>query len=300
MTVNCYRSTDAGSPVLTGQQGSLEALLLSCLVSGYNLKSPAGWSNPYFNAFNNSVFKAGVGGNEFYFRLTDDYLNHENIALISGFASMSDLDTGTERTPSITQSAYGVGILKSDSIDATGRGWIVLANHKIVYLFINHSSSSDFVDAEGFCFGEFNSFKSGDLFNCIVTGRDPTDYTIANTTNFGSYSAINTSIAYNYLMRSYTGVGTSIACGKHADTSKNGLPFPNLVDGNLFLAPVYVHESGSQAVRGILPGLWHICHPASYFNTGDTFSGNGTLLGKEFLIVKVKNRVFALEISDTW
>ena len=300
MSVYCYRSTDAGSPVLTGEVGSLEALLISCLVTGYNLKTPAGWTNPYFDAFSNSAFKAGVGGNEFYVRIADDVDSHANLAYLSGFATMTDIDTGTERTPSVTQNAYGVSILKSATQDATGRGWIILASHQMVYMFINHSSSSDYTEAEGFCFGEFKSFKDLDTDNFIIAGRDPLDYTTSNTDKFGTFTSVDTAIDYNYLMKSYTSIGSSVACGKHADTSKDGLPFPNLVDGNLFLAPVFVHESGNLSVRGVLPGLWHICHPASYFTTGDTFTGNGALAGKEFLIVKVKGRAFALETSDTW
>jgi hypothetical protein len=44
MTVRVYRSTDASAPVLTGQVGSLTALLDAVLVNGYGALSAAGWT----------------------------------------------------------------------------------------------------------------------------------------------------------------------------------------------------------------------------------------------------------------
>jgi hypothetical protein len=44
MTVRVYRSTDASAPVLTGQVGSLTALLDAVLVNGYGALTAAGWS----------------------------------------------------------------------------------------------------------------------------------------------------------------------------------------------------------------------------------------------------------------
>jgi hypothetical protein len=44
MTVRVYRSTDASAPVLTGQVGSLTALLDAILVNGYGALTAAGWT----------------------------------------------------------------------------------------------------------------------------------------------------------------------------------------------------------------------------------------------------------------
>src|SRR5438309_11659795 len=44
MTVRVYKSTDASAPALTGQVGSLTALLDAILVNGYGTKTAAGWT----------------------------------------------------------------------------------------------------------------------------------------------------------------------------------------------------------------------------------------------------------------
>ena len=303
MSVQTYLASDSGALYLTGQVGSLENILISCLVAGYGSKQPAGWTNPYYDGLHNSVLKAEPLGNEFYLRLNDGYTGYENIMVMCGFSKMTALNTGDDATPSAVQSPFGVGVLKSITKDAIARGWMIVANNKFFYLFINHNSSSNFATADGYCFGEFISFRDinldPDKFNLIISGRSPTDYN--NVSNsFGTFSPTNESIPNHWLMRSYTQVGSSILCGKHSDTSKDLLPFPNPVDGNLFLSPVFVTEPTINCVRGRLPGLWNVCHNGAYFNHGDTFNGNGALAGKSFMIVKCNGRTYALETSDTW
>lgn len=298
-SVNVYQASDNGALFLTGQAGKLHDILSSVLVTGYGSKPSAGWTNPYFDSSYNSVFKSEQVGNEFYLRINDGNTGNENVMLMAGFSEMTGLNSGIDQTPSVIPNPYGVGVLKSITKDSAARGWMIVANYKFFYLFINHNSSSNFESAEGYCFGEFISFREMDYYNLFISGRSGSDYT--NTSDFfGRYCATNEFLPNHHLMRSYTQVGSSILCGKHSDTSKNMLPFPNPVDGNLFLSPVFVTEPTLNCVRGRLPGLWHVCHSGSYFNHGDTFNGNGTMAGRTFIIAKVNGRTYAVETSDTW
>jgi hypothetical protein len=299
MSVHTFTASDTGALFLTGEAGSLHNILLSSLVTGYGSKQPAGWLNPYTDSAFNSVLKAAPLGNEFYLRINDSNYSHENIMLMSGFSSMTDLNSGENATPSAISKPLGIGVLKSKTKDTTARGWIIIANHKFAYLFIDHNGG-DFNAAEGYCFGEFISLRQSDAFNFLVTGRDAEDYSNFVSSSFASFSLTDVSVPNHYLMRSYTQIGSSIACGKHSDTSKDKLPFPNPVDGNLIMSSVFITEPASNCIRGRLPGLWNVCHDAAYFNTGDTFNGNGALYGRTFMIVKVNTRVYAIETSDTW
>src|SRR5574337_1555206 len=94
MTVNVYRSSDASAPVLTGQAGSLITVLDACLISGYGSKSPAGWVKPY-SGTNLAAYRAATG-NQFYFRVDDSGTVE---ARISGYETMSDVNTGTGQFP---------------------------------------------------------------------------------------------------------------------------------------------------------------------------------------------------------
>ena len=71
MTVRVYSSTDASAPVLTGQVGSLIAVLDACLVNGYGTKTAAGWTKPFADASNTAVYRSGSGSRAF-FRFFDD------------------------------------------------------------------------------------------------------------------------------------------------------------------------------------------------------------------------------------
>src|SRR5574337_1914064 len=98
MTVNVYRSSDASAPVLTGQAGSLITVLDACLISGYGSKSPAGWAKPY-SGTNLAAYRAATG-NRFYFRVDDSGTVE---ARISGYETMSDVNTGTGQFPTTAQ-----------------------------------------------------------------------------------------------------------------------------------------------------------------------------------------------------
>jgi hypothetical protein len=300
MTVSTFRSIDYGAPVLNGEFGAFFNVLNTCLVTGYAANGGAGWTNPYFDAQNNYVLRTGLPGYGFCLRIADQYTDHANFAVMAGFSSMTGLNVGEDCTPTVLQSLYGVGLCKSITANTVARNWLIVANQRFFYLFICADGSSDFTTAEGYCFGQFDSFRVDDEFNCILIGRDPVDFSIGNYSYFANSGATNAAIGKHWLMRSYTQIGAAVPCGKHYDISKTALPFPNLVDGNLYLSPVFITESTLNCVRGKLPGLWAICHNKSYFNHGDVFTGNGDLAGKTFMVVKVYNGAFALETSDTW
>ena len=301
MTVKVFRAADPNAPILNGQVGTLTTVLYQCLVTGYGITESAGWTMPFFDNLENSVFRPGLPNNGFHLRLNDKITSYSNYAVMAGYLNMTDLNAGSDATPSATVNSLGVGIRKSTISSSLARDWTIIANHRFIYLIINTDGSSNYNKAECFCFGQFDSFKDGDLYNCLISGRNPTDYNNSLESDLFSLSKpTNESISDSHLMRSYTQLGSSVIFGKHFDTSKKLLPFPNTVDGNLFLSPVYIHEPQANSVRGKFPGLWNVCHNKDFFNHGDTFSGNGLLNGKTFMIIKVKNAAFAIEISDTW
>ena len=301
MSVCTFRSIDYGAPVLKGEFGCLFDVLNTCLVTGYAANGGAGWTNPYFDTQDNNVLKSGLPGNGFCLRIADQYTDHANFGVIAGFSSMTGLNAGEDCTPTVLQSLYGVGVCKSFTVGSAIRDWLVIANQRFFYLFICGSNTADFSTTEGYCFGEFDSFKSADAFNCIITGREPTNFSVGSDYSYFATSGSTISFINNHwLMRSYTQIGTAVPCGQHYDISKALLPFPNPVDGNLYLSPVFITEPNMNCVRGKFPGLWAICHNKSYFNHGDTFTGNSVLTGKTFMVVRVYGNVFALETSDTW
>lgn len=300
-----YRSTDGSAPVLTGQVGSLVALLDACLVNGYGSKAAAGWTKS-FSGTNKAVYRAPVGVRH-YLRIQDDGPVAANEVRMHGYETMSDVDTGTGIFPTSGQSSFGLICRKSDTTDSTAQAWVIAGDDRTFYLFSN---------SMGYMFGEIYSLGTEDAHRTMLVGRGSENQNLAASGiyNLGSLagnllvSSGGTSIAA-YMPRSYTGLGASEPIRMHGDDVKSGsntyagnnLVFPSPVDGGLYISPVWVHENN--VIRGRLRGLFQPLHPPSSFAVGDTFSGVGDFAGKTFEFIAgskhVNAGIYVLETSDT-
>lgn len=328
MAPTVYKSTDASAPVLTGQVGSLLAVLDAVLVIGYGAKAAAGWSKPFANSANKGCYRIG-GGSLLNLTVDDSGPNATSgarEAQCRGFETLSSVSAGTGAFPTTTQLASGIIIRKSATADATANPWVIVADALTAYVFID---TKDFTGYGGFMFGDIYSLKSGDAYRCMIIGRtvaasqlDSDDHlqdlfapAIAAANLTGHYMPRNTQ---GDLQSSAT-IGAA-QVGKHAadgvkstnlllattDRMGNGMVmYPNPYDGSIMLSRVWVHEGAKEMiVRGRLRGFWDFLHPASVpVNDGDTFSGQGDLNGKTFVIVKPVadgDGLYVLETSNTW
>lgn len=300
MAAYVYHGTDANAPILSSVLGSVIGVLDGCLCTGYNSRPTPNWTIPYYSGNDRAVFKTGTGSNSRYFQINDNLVGLENLATIIGYEAMTGLDVGFNPFPTTIQAPDGSFILKSLTKDGLVKNWIVLANSKICYLIINSDSSSVFENATVTVFGDFISYNSSvDLYNTLLIYRN---HQANNPSLYDNYftdvCTISNLLNNHVAVRSYTGLGGSKFLGKHFDTNKKDILFPNPIDGSLAMSPIFITEVG--VLRGYLPGIWQLCPNKSNFQHGDVFEGTGTLSGKLFEICKIKNSCIALEISDTW
>jgi hypothetical protein len=332
-TVTVYRSTDGSAPSLTGAVGSLVTVLNDCLVVGYGSQSAAGWTNPYNSGGNKAVFRnSAVDGTGLYLNVDDNGTTTAKEAYMTGFETMSAFNTGTNQFPTSAQLNIGsnpagsVVCRKSTTADSTARAWTVIADDTCFYLF---TESGDFTNPTGaFCFffGDIFSYKSSDAYRCMIIGRTTANSSAATiewvpALATGTTTGLATAVSGHYMDRSWTGVGGSLAVGKHSDLFKTGwgnttgvfmglnqnaayFPYPNGPDGGLYLAPAWVHHSS--AVRGYMKGCWNPLHTTP-LNHNDTYSGTGNLAGKSFVVQNVQYANAAgnlaqihIETSSTW
>lgn len=311
-----YKSSDPSAPTLSGTVGDLINLLDKCLVAGYGSKAAAGWTKPYTGT-NRASFKQGAGSG-LYLRVADDAPVTAKEARITGYRTMSDVNTGTVPFPDATQGIGGLAYIcarKSATANATTRDWIVVADARTVYVFILTGDIAGVYLT--FAFGDIYTLLTGDLYNCIIIGRILEDS--ANTgIGLGVLRHDGTLLANDghFMADSYTGVANSIAIGKHSDYAKLGFssqyapfssqyaPFPNPADGAAILSRVWVHQTGKD-LRGRLRGIWCPCHVVGSFADGSTLIGTGELAGKTFyFIYNVQSQsggsgVIAIETSNS-
>lgn len=328
MTVRLYKSTDASAPSLTGQVGSLVALLDAVLVNGYGSQTAAGWTKAY-SATNKASYRMVTSGNTgFYLDVDDSAPTTAKEARMRGYEVMTALATGTNAFPTVAQSSFGVVCRKSNTADATARPWYCVADGSVFYLFVDTGDFTLPAYSMAFTFGDFFSYKSGDAYNCQIQGR-----IAENDSSNGSERLPLLECGWNmfggvatrtgqYLARVWTGTGGSTVFYKVASSwsyyaggssqprqvmgaSQHLLPYPNGPDGGLVLSPVFITHSNG--LRGYLKGLWNPCHNQP-LGHGDTFSGTGNMNGKSFLMLNMQTGSdytsatgqVAIETTDTW
>lgn len=302
MTVNVYRSTDAGAPVASGTVGSLIALLDACLVNGYGTKAGAGWTKE-FSGTNLAAYKNASNMSQAYYRVDHTTATSPKVV---GYEAMTDINTGTGPFPTSAQVSGGMVMQTSTSADSTPRWWTIVASQNIAYILINPISYLVANNNVGiYCFGAFNSYLVNDAYNNFISGTGG-DYSSSAMDN--AMSTISYTNSSSYCPRSYTQIGSSIAVGKHGDTAKAnaastfglgnvGGTYPNPVDGSMVISPLYLHEIN--VVRGIFPGFWFPCHIKPLV-TNDTLTGTGPLSGKTLEAFTTYHGQILLETSNTW
>lgn len=231
-TVITYRSTDASAPVLTGQVGSLVALLHACLVAGYSGKSAAGWTSAFTATNKETYTNSAVDGTGFSLYVDDTGPGGGGAreTRMTGFEVATAIGTGTGQFPTFAQLGIGIGATvcrKSTTADATARPWTIIADDTVFYLFIETGDQLSPTAAYVFVFGDIFSYKASDAYRCIIVGRNSENTSSAAAENFvGLLSCGNNmlggTIAGHFMPRSYTGIGGSILVGKHTDLMKMG------------------------------------------------------------------------------
>lgn len=308
-----YRSTDTSAPVLEGVVDSMRQLLKACLVDGYGSQTAAGWTEA-FTGTNKAAFRAD-SGTRHYFRVQDDGggTGGAKEALIRGFETMSDVDTGTGEFPTAAQSSLtsnSLVIRKSATADGTDRAWIVIADDRTCYVLVFTGDNATVYLTFGF--GEFYSFVSGDAYNSFLIARATEN---SATLTVDTLDRVSTTMAVatgHYMPRGYTGLGTSVQFGKHGDVAKsNGatallgaITFPNPADGGLYISRVWIHDNTTAPtpnIRGQMRGFWQPLHTLASFTNADTFSGVGNIAGYTFLLQKTSgnNGTYCFETSAT-
>jgi hypothetical protein len=316
MTVRIYRSTDASAPVLNGTAGAMVTLLDALLVNGYGSALPLGWTKAFSGANKASYRQPAGTTNGFYIDIDDSTTGN---CTMRGYESMTAVNTGTNAFPTAAQSATSLWTKSLEGSTSTAVNWVAVGTDKMFYLWVKllaaHTTSPGGDYGTMFAFGDILSYKSGDVYNTMIT-------TQPNSGNYYNFmycsTAINGASNGHFMARTYQQTGTSITINKLIDGAKAGntsfmgggnqtsaLQYPNPVDANLYMSPIWVGESATSTLRGIVPGAYAPCHYRP-LTTGTQFAGTGAFSGKTFETFTLGNsglgdigQVF-IEVSNTW
>lgn len=284
-TTRIYKSTDSGAPVLVGGVSSLINLLDKCLVTGYGSATPAGWTKPYTGtdiaAFRNSV---AAGGSGMYLRVSDagSGTGGAREALVRGYATMSDVNTGTVETPTVAQIASSLVWRKSNTVDSTARPWVLIADERTFYLCINTGTLTGEYGSGTYAAGDFASLVPGDAYGWFVCGRESQHAAGTQGAQSGlclkSNQFATPASEGVWLPRGYAGTGSPIraamampgSISSAIGSSQNAIARPAPGSGlDMWINGLLCAEA---SVRGVMRGLYLPLHDCSSLSIGTEFS----------------------------
>lgn len=255
-------------------------------------RAPAGFST-VFSGTNKAVYRSDdVAGTRLYLRVDDSTTTY---ARVSGYETMSDVDTGTRRFPASGTDVY---LTKASSAGSTNSPWRIYADASALYVITN-GYDSGLPWSGALMFGDILSYKSADQYHCSLIASTASG---ANSASFLHRINLNTA---SYLARSYTQLGGVIAAFRqsHGLLSSMGIgggAYPNPVD-NLFHAwPCEVVESVGPVARGLLPGLWVPIHTSNPTDA-TVISDIPQLPGRDLLVQTLSNTArAAFDLTGPW
>jgi hypothetical protein len=223
-------------------------------------------------------------------------------------------------------------VRKSTSADAVGRHWMIAADNSTVYMWVLTGDSAQ--RFYHFAFGDIYSFSQNDKYKCMIMGRavensaavQNVDWTAHmaqgsgyHTSGYNAASTLTNAQQGHYFARNTAGTGGSVGFTKKGDPLTGNIMYhnspvsygaefsgvlqtPNAADNTFYVHPLYVVDPSAPMLRGRLRGIYHPCHPASYFANGQLITGGGDYAGKSLMCINTAPDdvgCWFLEVSNT-
>jgi len=241
--------------------------------------------------------------NKHYLRVVDDSTGGASYksALCYSWESMDDVDTGTVGAPT----PNGRHWPKSLTSDSTARWWCIVTDGRLVYYFVGTDvgkTNASVSNTAQCCWGDFKSFKAGDIYNVIHCGTNA--YTNSSVGQDLALSVMGTSDSfyatkYINVARAFTAAASVVnnvyilACRSFQvfGSSSGVVPFPNLADAGFYMAPSVLVEPTYQTFRGLLPGVFEPYHGRCFPNN-TVFDGVSGMDDRQFLMLYGQHATF--------
>jgi len=224
----------------------------------------AGWTKAFTGTNKGAYKSSAVDATGCLLRVDDTGASvAANYAIVNGYETMSDVDTGTGPFPDGLTRYF----IKSSAANSTERPWYIVADDRFFWITIyTNSTSSSFTYSVTYSFGDFIPLSGSDSYNCILMpSSTAADY------DFDGCGLPRPHI--NYVPRGSGGLGGFQGCISRPSLNLYSLEllsgistYPSPVTGGLNISgPVFVDETSltdvsfatiTYPLRGKLPGLY--------------------------------------------
>lgn len=253
------------------------------------------WKKVY-GATNQAVYRSdNVQGTGAYFKIDDTVATY---ARITGYESMSAIDTGTGQFPTTAQLSGGGYLHRSSSSSATAVRYRIACDELFVLLCITGNTASAGIGygASSRGFGDPIALSpSGDPWGAIISAMGTTSNGNTATGSLDTQSTSGLTSGFVVSPRSISGLGSCVVLNPAAYSGSGTSGYndtfgnvPSAVDGRVRVSKMYVRESTTYSPpRADVPGMLFLPHYGvlSSFADGDTMLGSGALEGRRLLVV---------------
>lgn len=252
-------------------------------------KPGLGWQG-VFTGTNKRAYRPRTG-TRMYLRVAHDTNTHN--AQVRGFETMSDVDTGTGPFPTVAQLASGVHWQTTNAV-AGNRSWVAHGDEKQISIACPAAAVGSHYS---WChFGDFESYKPGDAYNCMLIGKSVSTTAVETSDVFSTLNNITGAaqkaagiINGHYVVRGPSQIGSSVQVGKYPDIGRAGngsigqgtpgddmMTYPGPVDGAVHISSMWVTHpaAASGGTRGRMRGLWVVCHQGNQMGTAGVADGD--------------------------
>lgn len=257
-------------------------------------RAPAGWAKSY-SGTNKAVYaRSDPSATAMRLRVDD---TGTTTAAVSGYESMTDVDTGSGAFAGSGASGYTLAyFVKSNAASSVARPWTLCADGRFFYLFVDHTGTAGAGFMHGF--GDYVPHVSADAYACVLLSSH-------SASNNDMEQVNRTAMIGCCICRSYTQIGGYVAAGRcsHIATTNLGqgvVSYPGPADNAFHAAPVDLWESGT-IPRGTLPGLWNPLHAQNTIPSETIIGAVPQLPGRVLLVRRFESSCCAaLDIVGSW
>lgn len=267
-------------------------------------RAPAGFTQVY-SGTNKAAYRSDdVTGTRLYLQVIDSTTTY---ATISGYESMSDVDTGSDAFGSSTYWR------KSNLENSATRPWSFFCDGRAFYFFPFWYGSNTSV-TEGCFFGDFISYRAaGDPYGCAVIGSavNNSPYPGGNSSGQNEFYNLSLSAAVAHkIARDHTQLIKNIGFSKTSAAVVGGAmggwggaaAYPDPMNNSLIVSAVSVCEA-TNLLRGKLPGLYAPSHyrtPANKTIIDDVGDSEKTLMTLMLGYGSYDYAVAAFDLTGPW
>lgn len=277
--------------------------------------APVGSWEKTYSGTNKAVYRSiDPLANGHYLRVDD---SSGQYAAVTGYVSMTDVDTGSGPFPTAAQFSSGGYVSKSGAASGVAVAWKLFADSRtfLTSFAVGSYVGASYVSAPATGFGDPVPIKSGGDAWCTFLHVQKNSYMNTRVCSLDNGLGTANTNAAICAARGPDGSGSGVllvprsmsgartGTGISGDDTGGFGAFTSALDGHLRLARMFLQGSADQApARAYVPGLYFVPQSGAgtSFTDGSTIDGAGELSGRRLMAVRTSDSQVSATVQGVY